>query len=181
MSLDRSGHKTRITSTETTLETHTHTPLAAIDQVAGYVDINQQPHRQSAGYDLLPMKDEDSDLGGTEATQSDLSQYDQLHLTPHPLCQPDTADYDRLTPRTTDSNQTAQSPLDSTNQSDSCTSHADMITMDSSESEVNERDQSDWNKVNGTDQSDPRTKRIPPQVPPKPRRSNAGIKSETLV
>ena len=145
------------------------------------MDINQQPHRQSAGYDLLPMKDEDSDLGGTEATQSDLNQYDQLHLTPHPLCQPDTSDYDRLMPRTTDLNRTAQSPLDSANQSDSCTNHAHTIIMDSSESEVNGRDQSDWNKVNGTDQSDPRTKRIPPQVPPKPRCSNAGIKSETLV
>ena len=186
---------------------NTHTPLAAIDQVAGYVDINQQLPSQSGAYDQqlpsqsydrLPMKRQDSDI--PEAIQSDLSKDDQSCLTPHPLCLLDTSEYDQLpswtadlnqTPHpqsqlntseydrlpswTADLNQTAQSPSDRLDQSDG---HADKITLDYSEAEVN--DQSE-NRVSGTDQSDPRTKRIPPRVAPKPRRSNAGIRPETLV
>lgn len=193
---------------------NTRTPLAAIDQVAGYVDINQQLPSQSGAYDQqlpsqsgaydqqlpgqsydrLPMKRQDSDI--PEAIQSDLSKDDQSCLTPHPLClldtseydqlpswtadlnqpphpqsQLNTSEYDRLPSWTADLNQTAQSPSDGLDQSDG---HADKIT----EAEVN--DQSE-NRVSGTDQSDPKTKRIPPQVAPKPRRSNAGIKLETLV
>ena len=154
-----------------TLVTHTHTPLAAIDQVAGYVDVNQQLPSQSGAYDRLPMKSQDSDR--PEAIQSDLSKDDLSCLTPHPLCQLDTSEYDRLPSWTADLNRSAQSPSDRLDQS-----VADKITMDYSEPEVN--DQSE-NRVSGTDQSDPRTKRIPPRVAPKPRRSNAGIGPETFV
>ena len=160
-----------ITSLKVTLVTHTHTPLAAIDQVAGYVDVNQQLPSQSGAYDRLPMKSQDSDR--PEAIQSDLSKDDLSCLTPHPLCQLDTSEYDRLPSWTADLNRSAQSPSDRLDQS-----VADKITMDYSEPEVN--DQSE-NRVSGTDQSDPRTKRIPPRVAPKPRRSNAGIGPETFV
>lgn len=139
--------------------------------MAGYVDVNQQLPSQSGAYDRLPMKSQDSDR--PEAIQSDLSKDDLSCLTPHPLCQLDTSEYDRLPSWTADLNRSAQSPSDRLDQS-----VADKITMDYSEPEVN--DQSE-NRVSGTDQSDPRTKRIPPRVAPKPRRSNAGIGPETFV
>lgn len=139
--------------------------------MAGYVDVNQQLPSQSGAYDRLPMKSQDSDR--PEAIQSDLSKDDLSCLTPHPLCQLDTSEYDRLPSWTADLNRSAQSPSDRLDQS-----VADKLTMDYSEPEVN--DQSE-NRVSGTDQSDPRTKRIPPQVAPKPRRSNAGIGPETFV
>jgi len=135
------------------------------------VDVNQQLPSQSGAYDRLPMKSQDSDR--PEAIQSDLSKDDLSCLTPHPLCQLDTSEYDRLPSWTADLNRSVQSPSDRLDQS-----VADKITMDYSEPEVN--DQSE-NKVSGTDQSDPRTKRIPPRVAPKPRRSNAGIGPETFV
>ena len=135
------------------------------------MDVNQQLPSQSEAYDRLPMKSQDSDR--PEAIQSDLSKDDLSCLTPHPLCQLDTSEYDRLPSWTADLNRSAQSPSDRLDQS-----VADKITMDYSEPEVN--DQSE-NRVSGTDQSDPRTKRIPPQVAPKPRRSNAGIGPETFV
>lgn len=135
------------------------------------MDVNQQLPSQSGAYDRLPMKSQDSDR--PEAIQSDLSKDDLSCLTPHPLCQLDTSEYDRLPSWTADLNRSAQSPSDRLDQS-----VADKITMDYSEPEVN--DQSE-NRVSGTDQSDPRTKRIPPRVAPKPRRSNAGIGPETFV
>ena len=140
------------------------------------------------------MKSQDSDR--PEAIQSDLSKDDLSCLTPHPLCQLDTSEYDRLPSWTADLNRSAQSPSDTSeydrlpswtadlNRSAQSPSDrldqsvADKITMDYSEPEVN--DQSE-NRVSGTDQSDPRTKRIPPRVAPKPRRSNAGIGPETFV